>query len=37
MPESFDYEAERRARRSRNIALGLVLLAIGIVIMRLAG
>ena len=32
LPDSFDYEAERRAAKSRNIAIGLVLLVIGIIV-----
>jgi len=38
VPASFDYEAERRAARSRNLAIGLVLLVLGIIVTaRLAG
>ena len=38
VPSSFDYEAERRAARSRNLAIGLVLLVLGIIVTaRLAG
>lgn len=32
VPASFDYEAERRAARSRNIAIGVVLLVVGIIL-----
>lgn len=32
LPSSFDYEAERRAAKARNIVIGLVLLGIGIVV-----
>jgi hypothetical protein len=32
VPESFDYEADRRAAKSKNIAIGLVLLVIGIIV-----
>jgi hypothetical protein len=32
VPVSFDYEAERRAARSRNIAIIVVLLVVGIIL-----
>jgi hypothetical protein len=38
VPASFDYEAERRAARARNLAIGVVLLVLGIILTaRLAG
>lgn len=38
VPASFDYEAARRAARSRNIAIGVVLLVVGIILTaRFAG
>jgi hypothetical protein len=38
VPASFDHEADRRAARARNLAIGLVLLAVAIIVTaRLAG
>ena len=38
VPASFDHEAERRAARSRYLAIGIVLLVLGIIVTaRLAG